>query len=97
MDNDIRKSGEVYYETFEKGKSKTDDVVLDEVNRYIRLNTENYFTGTFMILAEWQNVHPHPHGSCDFYDIIKSHPTTRTFINQVYIHIIICLFRMIKN
>ena len=86
-DHDIRKSGEVCYETFEKGKSKTDDVVLDEVNRYVSLNTEQYFTGTFMILAEWQNVHPYPHGSCDFYDIIKSYPTIRSFINQVSIYV----------
>ena len=85
-DHDIRKSGEVYYETFEKGKSKTDDVVLDEVNRYVSLNTGQYFTGTFMILAEWQNVHPYPHGSCDFYDIIKSYPTIRFFINQVIMY-----------
>ena len=98
-DHDIRKSGEVYYETFEKGKSKTDDVVLDEVNRYVSLNTEQYFTGTFMILAEWQNVHPYPHGSYDFYDIIKSYPTIRSFINQVHIYVYsacMCIYIYIK-
>ena len=95
-DHDIRKSGEVYYEAFKRGRSKSDNVVLSEVNQYISLTTEQSFVGTFMILAEWQNIHPYPHGSCDFYDILKNYPTTRSFINQVStcnysVHITMCL------
>lgn len=83
-DHDIRKRGEIYYDTLQKGRTKNGDIVLDEVNRYVRLNTEQQFTGTFMILAEWRGVHPYPHGSCNYYDIIKSYPSTRSFINKVY-------------
>ena len=57
--------------------------MLNEVNQYVSLNIEQSFVGTFMILAEWRNVHPYPHGSCDFYDILENYPTTRSFINQV--------------
>ena len=91
-DHDIRKMGEVYYEVLKKGRSRSEDAVLNEVNQYVSLSTEQSFVGTFMILAEWRNVHPYPHGSCDFYDILENYPTTRSFINQVfsynyYVHI----------
>ena len=58
-DNDIRRGGSVLYETFMRGRSTNDNIVLDNINRYLRVNnrTED-FTGIFMILAKWQNVPP---------------------------------------
>ena len=60
-DHDIRSDGEVYYEVLEKGYSKNNKV-LNRVNQYIKLTTGSDFIGTFMILAEWHNVHPYPYG-----------------------------------
>ena len=85
-DHDIRRDGNVFYETFERGRSRNDDNVLDIVNRYLELNNlAQNFSGTFMILAEWQNVHPYPHGSNYIYYFEKYYPSIRDFTNQVYI------------
>ena len=83
-DNDIRRSGEVYYETFVKGRSKSEDNALNKLNQYLRTNTEQHFSGTFMILAEWQEVHPYPHGSCYLCHFLRRYPSLRSFMSQVY-------------
>ena len=49
-----------------RGRNHNDDSVLQRVNDYLG-STEiapSNFSGTFMILAEWNDVHPYPHGSC---------------------------------
>ena len=86
-DHDIRKDGHVCYETFNRGRSIRDDAVLGVVNHYISLNTDQYFSGTFMILAEWQDVHPYPHGSCYLCQFIRRYPSLKNFVNQVCAHI----------
>ena len=76
------------YETFERGRSRNDDTVLDNVSYYLRVNGEApIFSGTFMILAEWKNVHPYPHGSNYSYYFESLNPSVGTFTNKVAIHI----------
>ena len=85
-DNDIRRDGEVYYEALIKGQNKNDDSVLNRVNHYIALNADPDFIGTFMILAEWQNVHPYPYSSNYYYYFQWYYPSIRTFTKQVCIY-----------
>ena len=49
----------MFYETFERGNSQNDDLVLRRVNDYLRSTdmAPSNFSGTFMILAEWNGVH----------------------------------------
>ena len=83
-DHDIRTEGNVSYETFERGRSRNDDIVLDNVSHYLRINGEApSFSGTFMILAEWQDVHPYPHGFNYSYYFENFNPSIETFTNQV--------------
>ena len=71
-DHDTRRGGSVLYETFQRGQSSNDNSILNNVNRYLRVNNvTGDFTGTFMILAKWENVHPY------------SYASDRTFRNQV--------------
>ena len=84
-DNDIHRGGEVYYETFIRGRSESEDTILDKVNQYIGLNTEQNFSGTFMILAEWRDVHHYPHGSCSLCYFLRRYPSMRSFMNQVWL------------
>ena len=80
-DHDIRREGSVSYETFERGRSRNSDIVLDIVSRHVRANNgEEDFTGTFMILARWQSVHPYPHSYNYYYYYDLS---IATFTNQV--------------
>ena len=83
-DNDIRREGEVSYEIVEKGRSSYDDMLLDRVNAYLAANTMANFSGTFMILAEWRDVHPYPHGSDYISYFLSYYPAIRSFTNQVY-------------
>ena len=88
-DHDIRREGEVSYETFERGRSEYDDMLLGRVNTYLNANMMTNFTGTFMILAEWREVHPYPHGSNSFSYFEIYYPFITDFTNQV---LYICMY-----
>ena len=82
-DHDIRREGNISYETFERGRSESDDNVLDKVNAFLQLRMSLNFYGTFMILAEWRDVHPYPHGSGSFDYFELYYPSISEFIKQV--------------
>ena len=79
-DNDIRREGNVSYEVFQlQATGAYGDQLLDDVSSYItECNTSSDFAGTFMILAEWEGVHPYPHGASSASD-------DDPFLAQVYI------------
>ena len=66
-DNDIRRNGTIRYETHTRstGTNSTSGQLLDQVSSFI-VNQENLTTGSFlgqwMLVAEWDDVHPYPHG-----------------------------------
>jgi len=64
-DNDIRQEGIVSYEVFQlHATGSYGDRLLDDVSSYIReRNVSSNFQGSFMIMAEWKDVHPYPHGA----------------------------------
>lgn len=69
-DNDIRKEGTVRYVDFEKGDSGKGNAMLNEVNAYLEGrraedDESDVFEGTWMLLAQWEDVHPDPHGADD--------------------------------
>ena len=62
-------------------------MLLDRVNAYLAANMMTDFSGSFMILAEWRDVHPYPHGSSYFFFYQIYYPTISDFANQVlYMH-----------
>ena len=69
-DNDIRREGNVSYEVFQiQANDAFGDQILDDVSSYIRENSvSSNFRGSFMILAEWEGVHPYPHGTSNASD-----------------------------
>ena len=82
----------MFYETFERGRNHNDDSVLPGVNDYLG-STEiapSNFSGTFMILAEWNGVHSYPHGSRYLYYFQLYYPSIRDFISQVVI-VLLCM------
>ena len=89
-DHDIRREGSVSYETFERGRSENDDRILDRVNTFLQLNGRLNFYGTFMIMAEWRDVHPYPHGSgnSNYFDMY--YPSISDFTRQVDLCVCIC-------
>ena len=82
-DNDIRREGNVSYEVFEFQKTGAHgDAVLTTVSNFIMEEFGNItnFLGVYMILAEWNAVHPFPHGVGDT-DVLS--PTIKSFIAKV--------------
>lgn len=69
-DNDIRKEGDVRYVAIE-GNSAPDDggniffEASNFVNRRFVAEDEPSFVPTWMLVAQWDHVHPYPHGSDD--------------------------------
>eukprot|EP00731_Ephydatia_muelleri_P037202 Em0418g1a len=54
-DNDLRLAGSVTYQVFTSQ--------LADVNAFISDTTGTIFTGTWMLVAQWNGAHPFPHGS----------------------------------
>ena len=51
--------GEIFYQTF----SNSGDESLSLVNRFVEYQNNISFTGEWMLVAEWNNVHPIPQES----------------------------------
>lgn len=72
-DNDIRREGTIRYVAIERGISYPGDIIINEtavyVNDYIIINEttsgedEKLFEPKWMLVAQWDGVHPYPHGS----------------------------------
>ena len=62
-DNDIRKAGTVRYVLIEKGKDPMGDSLLEEADLVVSNVHKTNFTGQTMLIAQWDHVHPYPHGS----------------------------------
>ncbi len=71
-DNDIRKSGSVRYVALTEERSTAGDEIFVLVNTFIRNQLERAgqeqdellgFQGTWMLVAQWEGVHPYPHGA----------------------------------
>ena len=81
-DNDIRKEGTVRYVTVESGSSGRGAEIVNEATTYVReqLNGGPDFQPTWMIVAQWDRVHPHPHGA-------NSHQgVSEEYLNKVIIY-----------
>lgn len=71
-DIDIRKKGTVRYIGIERGVSAVGDAIMNETSAYIneRFDTrvlegdeQGSFEPIWVLVAQWDKVHPHPHGS----------------------------------
>ena len=79
-DNDIRKEGTVRYVAISRGDSGKGDEMMDLAVAYLQQNNGvgNAFRGTWMLVAQWDKVHPHPHGMSNEENILLN-----PFLNKV--------------
>ena len=62
-DVDIRLAGNVSYEMHSiRSNSLESNRLLSDISSYIATSTGEPFQGTWMLIAEWEEVHPWPHG-----------------------------------
>ena len=64
-DNDIRREGDIHYATYQQEPDGEANILLEVVSSFIRNQSElgdSSFRGRWMVVAEWNRVHPYPHG-----------------------------------
>ena len=61
-DVDIRRAGNVLYEVMTEGASPEAADLIMEVSNFVSNQTSDDFSGTWMLVAMWDQVHPYPHG-----------------------------------
>ena len=76
--NDIRRAGRIRYEVY-NGRTSTASVdILNRISDVIFNRTGESFQGVWMLLVEWEDCHPSPHGQ-------PSLPTN-SYLQQVLCH-----------
>ena len=62
-DVDIRLAGNISYEVHSRSANNPgSNRLLDEVSDFVEDSTGQSFEGSWMLVAEWREVHPWPHG-----------------------------------
>jgi len=67
-DVDLRLAGDILYEVHTSMSEDPDPASVDlisQVSSYIQDETNSSFSGTWMIVVQWNMVHPWPHGETD--------------------------------
>ena len=68
-DVDIRREGTVRYVPITRGTSDLGDMIIDQASEYVNGRFVNgngvTFRPTWTLVAQWDGVHPHPHGADD--------------------------------
>ena len=83
-DNDIRMNGSIRYEVHARvaGPMTRSTQLLDQVSVFIinqRNLTAGSFQGQWMLVVEWNEVHPYPHGD----STIEFSSTQSAFVDRV--------------
>jgi hypothetical protein len=62
-DVDLRLAGNIYYEVHSRSANNPgSNQLLDEVSGFVEDSIAQSFQGSWMLIAEWKEVHPWPHG-----------------------------------
>ena len=65
-DNDARLYGRVSWEMYSTGDDATTDNIIESVNSFINMNTEEIdFAGNFVFVGTWSEMHPYPAGASE--------------------------------
>ena len=66
-DSDIRREGTVRYALITRGSTSLGDVIMNNITTYVNDRFigegEVRYEATWVLVAQWEGVHPHPHGS----------------------------------
>ena len=61
-DIDTRGAGSVFYEVHEWGYNRGSNAMLERLSGFISSQKSVNFTASWMLVAQWDRVHPFPHG-----------------------------------
>ena len=61
-DVDSRRTGQIRYQVL-TATNQNANATIEQVNRFISQVVNESFSGLWLLVAEWRDVHPYPHGS----------------------------------
>ena len=83
-DVDIRREGEICYVVYRRGDTTPfGNNTLARVSTLVSNQTNTNFTGSWMLLAHWDRVHPYPHGSYSGPVVSNSEDEYQNFVASV--------------
>ena len=86
-DVDNRRAGQIRYQVLTTTNLAANDTI-EEVSRFISQEVNESFSGLWMLVAEWRDVHPYPHG-----DITNFQPSFTSLVSiGVYVCLCVCVF-----
>ena len=70
-DGDIRKEGTVRYVPIARDEGPEGDRLLDMIVEFLQMHDgiPISYVATWMLIAQWDKIHPHPHGADDHMDL----------------------------
>ena len=80
--------GSISYETYLRGSSDGEDAILDRVSGFIATQSSSSFSGFWMMVAQWDRVHPFPHG----YNAAGLSQDYTEFLQSVRMCIVLCVW-----
>ena len=55
----------MFYEVHQRGFNEGSNAILERLSGFISAESNVSFTGSWMLVAQWDRVHPFPHGSVE--------------------------------
>ena len=60
-DVDNRRAGQIRYQVL-NATNLAANHTIEKVSKFVSQNVNESFSGLWMLVAEWRDVHPYPHG-----------------------------------
>lgn len=86
-DHDIRLEGEVTYQTY-YFLDRDSNAALEYVSAFIRNQSDaaESFSGRWMLVAQWTDVHPYPHGDQFYFTLTPSYQNFTDSVSKLCSH-----------
>ena len=62
-DHDTRVNGSIFYQVHNLTNDQASLLLLEKVSSFITNQTGGNFSGQWMLVVQWDQVHPYPHGA----------------------------------
>ena len=84
--------GSIYYQVHTQSSGDPSVALLSQVNTFIQNVTNDNFTGVWVLVAKWDQVHPYPHGTFPdtilYPDVSEVKPSNYRMLGLINTHVL---------
>lgn len=87
-DVDVRLEGDIYFRQFFRASgTESDTTLLNYISSYVAATQTNAtnFTGSMMLVAQWKNVPPYPHGESGLASQLGSYASFTSKVSLIHV------------